>query len=536
MLALMGGIIILIATFTVLGILPYCTKYYGLLALISKGISEMKVHHRTQNVGHAGPCSQAAMRGGHGTTDGGDVPEVEDIEETDGEHHESSEVKPRTIFLMCVVLIFYYSQDVTLYHVDVEPYTFPLLEKILNTDIIHKIYNLNAGVLEQIGKYSCVMKDISPIGKLFLNISAYPLIYLTFGVIYIALFCRKANNSGEHGERWHKIRKNLETGFVLVAMIGFQKLTISALRLVNCVDVHESVLLMDSSTKCSQTKPVWIYIALCSIPFPFYLMFVTQKLTKRTLRIMAFNFGLIFSGIYLFYWGCVSMWNKTKVRKHIQTPTRRSEIQPLLGNAQNESEGLNISSNYTTGGEVIVETRPNSDQSYELHDELCDHLQGGYKVYLNGWLNWAGIVLLLRMLLVFSSVFIHDPVSRILFMLLISFINFSLFAVFRPCTNVTMNVLAILCQAAIIIVGICYLILATLLRNQYQVPEDDPITQTLKIVIYICSVIIPGICILLVAIDTAIGLLVFMTKCFFKLIKCIYTQIFILMYKLLMGF
>ncbi len=531
-LVLMAVIIILFAVLAVFGVLPYCTKYYGLLALISKGISEMRAHHRTQNVGHTGPRSQAAMQAGHGT-DGGDVPEVEDIEETDGEHHESNEVKPRTIFLMCVVLIFYYSQDVTLYHVDVEPYTFPLLEKLLNTEVIHNLYNLNAGVLEQVGKYSCVMKDISPIGKLLLNISAYPLIYLTFGVIYIALFCRKTNNSGE---RWHKIRKNLETGFVLVAMIGFQKLTISALRLVNCVDVHESVLLMDSNTKCSQTKPVWIYIALCSIPFPFYLMFVTQKLTKRALSIMAFNFGLIFSGLYLIYWGFVSSWNTFKVRKHIKTPTRQHETQALLGNAQNESEELNIPSNYTTLGEVIVDGRPNSEQLHELYEELCDHLQGGYKAYLNGWLNWAGIVLLLRMLLVFSSVFIHDPVSRILFMLFISFINFTLFAVFRPCKNVNLNVLAILCQASIIIVGISYLILATLLRNQYQVPEDDPITQTLKIVIYICSVIIPGICIFLVLIDTAIGLLVCMTKCLIKSIKCIYTQVFIFMYKLLMGF
>lgn len=498
-LAVMAAFIILIVALAVNGDLPYFLRYYGLLTLISKGISEIR--YRRYNVGHT------VTQRGHGT-DGGDVTEVGGIQGS----------KIKSTFILCVILIFYYSQDVLLYHIDVEPYSFPFLDKIKNSKLIYKIYKLNAYISKQIAKYSCLC-DISPIGKLMINTSTYPLICLTFGIIYVAPFCIFIKNDSIRGvynwiqakitgEKWYKIRKNIQFGFVLVAMIGYQKLTITALRLVNCVDVHESVLLMDSNTKCSQTGPVWIYIVLCSIHLPIYLMIVPKRLEMKTICIWAFNFGLVFPGFYLIYWGLECIWNKIYVRTSRHRPAQGSEMQPWFGNPGNQRrrqqrQQFNSLRGEVTLGEVIIETTP-IEQTHKLQEELCDNLQGDYKVYRNGWLNWAGIVLLLRMLLVIFSVFIRDPLIRTSAMFAVSVINLILLASFRPYKKLSMNVMAILCQVAIMVVGICYLILAKLLRNQSQAVEDDPIIQNLKIVIYVFSVIIPGVCVIIVLLDNLV--------------------------------
>ncbi len=516
-LVMMAVIIIITGVLAVFGFLPYLLKYHGLFTLMNKGIGEMKAHERNIMTRRVGPRINMRTPGTHAGRGGCDVPEIEDIENTEEGHHEG--VKPRVLLIMCVILIFYYSQDVTLYHVDVVPYTLPFLEKILNTNFIHKIYNLNAGILEHLGKHFCVVKDISPSTKLMLNISSYPLIGLTLGVMYFALFLRPSNCLKP---KLKDIRKNLETGFVLVAMIGYQKLTNAALRLVNCVDVHEPVLLMDSNTKCSQTRPVWIYIILCTIPFPFYLMFITGRIAKKRLNIATFNFGLIFPGIFFIYWAFNSLW-KVSRQNHAQP----NESRPLLEDQQSFPQS------YNTQDRVTIKSRKPVKQSYDLHEEICAHLQGGYKPSVNGWFNWAGLVLLLRMMLVFFSVFIHDAVSRIGTMLIVSFTSCLLHVKLTPCKNTTLNVFSILCQIAIVAVGVCYLILATLLRNPYQSPEDDPITPALQIFIYIFSVIIPGICIILVLIDTTMGLLVFVLKLLMRLVKFICIKAAILLYRLM---
>ena len=136
------------------------------------------------------------------------------------------------------------------------------------------------------------------------------------------------------------------------------------------------------------------------------------------------------------------------------------------------------------------------------------------------------------MMLVFFSVFIHDPLVRMGAMLTVSFTSYTLCARLTPCKSTALNVLAIMCQIAIIVVGVCYLILASLLRNPYQSPEDDPITPALKIIIYVFSVIIPAICIILVLVDTIIGLLVFILKSLIRLVEFISNQLSVLFFRL----
>ena len=502
--------IIFVVILSVLGVLPLVTKYYGLLMLISKGIKEMSGQTRARDLGPVRRNPRIQVFGGH-TADGGDIPEIEDIENET--HGEAEKARARAIFITCVVLIFYYSQDVTLYHVDLTPYHFPFLYRFMNIRTIRKVYSLNVGALETIAKITCIVKNLSPIGKVLLNISVYPLIYLTFGLVYLALilfkFSRRPHNTCE---RSCQIKRNLATGFVLIAMLAYQKITAAVLRLVNCVEVHKYVLLIDSNTECSQTKLFWVYIIFCLIPFPLYLMFVIGKLAKKRLSITAFNFGLVLPGVFFIHWVVTFAWSVFHARILKRNRVKQNESESLL---RDDSTEDTPSQHYVSLSEVDHEVRPESGKCHELNEELCHHVQGGcYKVYMQGCFNWAGFALLLRMILVFFSVFIHDPVSRIGAMLLVSFLSFASHAIIRPCQSVALNVIAILCQGAIVVVGICYLIVATLLRNQYQVPEDDPITQVLKILIYIFSVIIPALCIFIVLIDSAVSILIFLLTFF----------------------
>ena len=277
--------ITLIVMLSVLGILPYFTKYYGLLTLISHEL-KTRCHYR-------GNLS----------------------------------LKSENLFITGVVLIFYYTQDVTLYHVDVTPYNSPFLQSFLNIEVIHEIYSLNAAALQAIGTHTCVIKNISPIGKLLLSVSIYPFIFILFGIIYSVLICIRRCISRERAD---KIAGNLALGFGLVAMLAYQKMTAAALKLVNCVKVHEPVLLIDSNTKCIDTKPVWSYIAICLIPFPFYMMFASIILRNNRLGLPAFLLGLIFPGVYFICLGCVALWTGIVARVRANSSNTLDEEQQAL--------------------------------------------------------------------------------------------------------------------------------------------------------------------------------------------------------------
>ena len=447
------------------------------------------------------------------------------------------------LFMACVVLIFYYTQDVTLYHVDIPPYSFPFLESFLNTEFIHEIYSLNVAALQAIGQYTCVFKNISPIGKLLLNVSIYPFIFLLFGIIYCLLICIRSQSYISR-VRAERIKGNLASGFVLVAMLAYQRMIATALKLVNCVEVHESVLLIDSKTKCIDTMPVWTFIAFCLIPFPLYLMFASINIDKNRLGIAAFLLGLICPGLYFICLGLVVIWQAIAIRDHtINGPHHDVEHRALLANYPNAAEipdpnaaenphpnsdpnpnlYHNPAQNHDPNPAQNHDPNPaqNHDPNHDLGTSLCKQLQGGYEVYLSGWLNWIGVVMLLRMTLIFSSIFIHDPLSRIVTMLVISFASFTMHTLIKPCKHQALNILAIVCHAAIITVAICYLILATLLRNQYQPAEADPLSPVLNIIIYIFSVLVPASCIVVVIIDSIIAFFVFLVLGFVNFIKVI---------------
>ncbi len=454
----------------------------------------------------------------------------------------------RIAFLMCII---YYVQDVTLYYVDLTPYTNPFLKNILNKRFIRDVFSLNAEIIEEASTHSCAIVGLSPVFKVILHLFFYYLISLSFGIAYTALFglfpfctrpafCKWLNKSISF--RSLDIKANLGSGFVLVTLLCYQKITTLALTLVNCVKVNSNVLLIDSGVDCSETKPVWIYIALSILPFPIYVTLILRHLKRKRISLPVFFFGLVFPGAYFLFITFIYIQRRItqlccqRISTTSDVTHDCTEDDVILNDVINDDaiiDGVRQCDNNENscatfqvnsgdrsqtipsdvGEQQLIEVR---GSDLDLHCSLGNCIQGGYKTYLNGWVNSQGVVRLFRVLLIYLSVFIQDPVDRIGSMLAVSLTTFSLYCLLKPCTSRALNTLSILCQACIITVGICYLILATLQRNQYLPPEEDPISGGLRLTIHVLSVILPALGILMVLLDCVLSILVYLGKGVYK--------------------
>ncbi len=523
-------LVITIVIFSIFfGVQKYITKFYGLISTMLKGLhGELKAITKPESQGQSGTNRQAQdppcnMTGAQNPDHERNQSHPSTSSATKNQTGSSNSMEPEysnnwaqpgkhiSAILLAVFTIFYYTQDVTLYHVDLAPYE-PFW--VVNAKMIQNIFNLQSQILGAIDDETCVFKSISPVGKILLNISVYPLIYVTFLSTYITVFkliplinrcnfCITLNQ--KITENSIKIKTNLATGFLIVAMLSYQSITKAALQMVKCVEVYDTVLLVDSNTKCYKwwQYMTWIYILACSIPFPIYLIFRPHGLRNQSVSVHAFLIGLILPGPFTIWW----------LVRYINIGN--------FGNGQNEPSGINERnpppSDQTTGDAPLLDHENQNEMGdHAIREILADNLEGGYKVYLNGWLNWAGIILFLRLILVFLSIFVQATLTRILSMLALSIFSLVLHTAVRPCVKPALNILLILSQAAIVSVGICYLILATLQRNQYQPPEKDPITSGLQIVIYIFSVLIPVSCVIILTIDFLFRIIITLGLLFIK--------------------
>ncbi len=522
-------------------------------------------------------------------------------------------------FILAVFTTFSYTQDVNLYHVDLAPSRPPWQKDLSKT--VKSIFNLQAQLLGSIANETCVSTSMSPIGKIFLSISVYPLIYVTFLAIYIIVFkviplCRRKNICSNVNHKIilnsTQIKTNLATGFLLVAMLSYQNATRAALQLVRCVEVHHKVLLIDSRIKCYEPWQylVWLYIATCSIPFPIYLIIRPNSLKTQSVSLKEFLVGLILPGPAIIWWLLKQII--CKVRKQIEptgeipsnnvtvhpesgainssaeesinpesrainsrvednesgvpqeiddingstlgvpqeiddingstlgvpqeiddingsTPEVPQEIDDISGRTPGVLQGIDDITGSTPripqdiddiSGSAPLLNAGNQHQykdSNQLEVMLCRNLQRGNKMYLNGWVNWAGVMLLFRMTLVFLSQLVSDTLPRIVSMLTISTFSLVLHTAVQPSTKRVLNIFLILSQGAIVCVGTCYLILASFQRAKYQHLNQDPISSALMTVIFVFSVLIPASCVLIIAIDFVVRIMValvlFLSKC-----------------------
>ena len=525
-------LVIVIVIFSVFfGVQKYVTKFYGLVSVMLKGShGDMKAISKPESQNQ--PDSSSDKPGTRRGTQ--NEPGISgDIEQENNIHCVQPQRQIST-FLLAVFTIFYYTQDVNLYHVDLASNDLPWQKRF--GKMIQGIFNLQAQILEAIADETCVSEQITPVWKILLTISVYPLIYITFLGIYIVVFkfiplCKRPNSCITLNQKITanstQIKMNLVTGVLIVAMLSYQNVTKSALKMVKCVEVDKKVLLIDYDTICYKWWQylIWFYVITCSIPFPIYLIFSPHLLKIQSVSVREFLIGLILPGPVILWWLLKQIIGKFRNR-HIEPTEMPSDIESIHSEPgainsiveddhfENSNEIDNTSENTPLLG---VGNQDQPEESTQLKGILCANLEGGYKVYLNGWLNWAGIILFLRMILVFLSVLVQGTLQRILSMLSVSIFSLILYSVVKPCTKRVLNIFLVLSQAAIVCVAICYLILATFQRAEYQHLDQDPVSSALRTVIYVFSVLIPASCVLILAIDFVVRIIValvlFLSKC-----------------------
>ncbi len=466
---------------------------------------------------------------------------IEGLAENDGPNEGG-----KYVFLLtfCIFQIAYYVQDATLYHVEL-PDNDIFLPEFLDAKFMRNIFSLHAQILSAFSKEAC-WKDIHPIGKILLNTSVYLCILLWFPLLYSVLFgvipfcktmCRCCSRPAQEGANSAqvaayqsatlaqeganagvqvaahqparccasiKIKRNFTVGFLTLSMLFYQGITQAALQMVQCVELDTPVLLIDANTKCYTNwwqYTIWIFIGgIYSVPLPLYIMFMPYALEKGFFGVTEFLLGLVLPGPLLF-WALM----KKLCRR-------------LCGNL------ILIPPTAIVNGCECSKT--------DLRTILYEHLKGGHLFFLHNPITWEGVILALRMLLVFPSVLINDPLIRNLCMLGASMLNLAIhlslvcYSLPKPVhleeaahmrgrhnnrgevtdaqghhNNLApwiqnfLKAFTIICQFGVVAVGLCHVILATLMMNQYQPPESYPITRWLQIFINVFKVLLPIFCI-----------------------------------------
>ncbi len=418
-------------------------------------------------------------------------------------------------FLQCVLTISFYIQDVTLYHSHLIDYiqgNDGWVQSLTNAiPFIRDIINFHAGIMRVIDEHTCIYPGMSPVAKEVIKTMVYPLSMLVFGFLYVVVFVIIPAGTKYRLFRWlgfqwfnrklnnEKMKISLAVGFLICVSLSYQQITLTLLNLVNCVDIYDQrkmamihALRLDANIECYtgwQTCVTFI-IFLNSISLPFYYIFAPGKLNTRQISTTTFLAGFVIPGVFLGWWLLQFPFKRVRclrsVHKKLCHQLRRL---PYVRRLIRKPGYINL----------------DAPRSSPVRDALLDYIQGPYKTSFDGRFNWSGIIQLLRMALIFSSVLIDAPWERIMFMWTVSLTSLALHGKFEPLKSQGMNLLAFLCQIAIVFVGNLYLYLSSLEDEQIPPLRHTDRLTALYAVIDVFSVIFPGVCYALITLCAVIS-------------------------------
>ncbi len=258
-------------------------------------------------------------------------------------------------------------------------------------------------------RFACLAQGSTPVTKLLVNISLIPFMICIF--LACALFV-KLSQSG------HQVKKRLMSSayqvLLLIVLFTSQQLSISALNLVNCVDLGTGdYLKIDTTVKCYQPWQ-WLtfaYILLFIFPLWLVLFIAPGLLRSGLISVRIFIFGLLFPGPFLLY---------------------------LAG---------------------VIKKARNQGVKDCCHDIMADAILGevcySYKPFPGyRFLCWGGLVELRRLALVLFATLIPEYSTKIMCMIMIIILAFTIHFIFHPYSDVTANVCANVSLVATMSVGI----------------------------------------------------------------------------------
>ena len=335
-----------------------------------------------------------------------------------------------------LILLFYYFQDAAIVHF--EPVHAQVTDPVvaLLKKFVGSLFKFQFDILVFAGNI-CPFPGLDPVSKVWLKLMFIPLLF----VILIAIYCLakiKIMRPHTKNQKWKDLSGKASMAIMLAVLFSYQKLAFSAFLLVYCVPVaNENVLFIDGKVNCLQNWQVGVlfYIYLCIVPFGVYIAVTPSYLQARKLTIGQYFLGCFLPApmvLITFFVRCV------KKLRHIEskaTDKKCSQI-PLI---------------------------------YRM-------LQGPYKDYYiplpfikDVSLCWSGILLIRRLSLIITHMYVHNIVLRLLTMTVISFFALLHHLIVKPCKENRANTAGTISCAALL--SVC---LINLIRATFEVAEFTP--------------------------------------------------------------
>ena len=314
-----------------------------------------------------------------------------------------------------LILLFYYFQDASIIQFT------PLYTKgdssLVSSakKVVGGLFKFRLDVLH-LAKNVCAFSDLTPVLKATIKLLFVPALCGVLFAIYVIAQC--ISKRRDSSRLWQALSRRAVIALMLALLFSYQKLASTLFRLVYCVPVLDSkVLLMDGNIECFQHWQIYviIYLATCIIPFSIYVAFMPAHFADGTLSTEAFFVGCLFPTPVILY--CV--YRKLYIRIN-SVPTR---------------------------------TNPNRHL-----DSVHKILQGPYrdlKIPLTNWpYCWSGILLGRRLLLILINTFIPDIVTAKVLMLAVTLISLLNHVIVQPCIERRANIAGTLSCIALMMVAI----------------------------------------------------------------------------------
>ncbi len=265
---------------------------------------------------------------------------------------------------------------------------------------------------------ACLPEGVTELTKLFIKISIIPFMICVF---LVSVLFVKGLRSGPQIKK--RLMSSAYTVFLLIVLFSSQQLSMSALNLVNCVDLGSGKYLkIDTSVKCYELWQwfTFAYILLFIFPLWLALLIASGLLRQGVISVRTFLLGMLFPGPFMIYSAVVIYRERKNGVKALCQP---------------------ITVDYILG-EVWYSYRPFFGYRY-----LC----------------WGGIVELRRLALVILATLVPDPIPKVTCMTLVVIVAFWVHSKFHPYSDRTANACANISLAATILVGMLNFGWATLL-------------------------------------------------------------------------
>ena len=346
-------LVIALSLSVIFGVTDELIKVFRLLSSVVKPFMTTTKGHPSVHHGRIGKGTKVSIKTGRHYVTMTDAIEPEPLENDPNQtatdsgqaHFETSssltsnlEISTSLPYLM---ILTYMIQDFAVFHTsmyDCSQHKSPLRHlKLTIVNAFH--FHIDAFAKLRLFNDVCIYSSsghpiyISALLKEFLKVSVYFISYIVFLTLYVLLCIWKScpqscTRFNDYLKRVN-IKLRLISGFLTMQFLIYQKLSSTGVKFVNCYEINKnSVLHMDPSQLCNQGHwwvVSWLYLVVCIIPLPFFVMVGPSLLKRKIINLLVFNVSLVVPLFSPFL--CLILYVKRRKSSGMsETPQRQENI------------------------------------------------------------------------------------------------------------------------------------------------------------------------------------------------------------------